>query len=59
MIQTLIVILLVTVAVFFAVRRLVRTLRNKDKGCCGSCEGCPLKGGGECHCVPRLPDIEL
>ena len=53
--QTIIVILIVAAALFFAVRRLVRTLRSKDKdGCsCGcSCEGCPLKGD-KCQRVLR------
>ena len=51
--QTIIVILIVSAALFFAVRRLVRTLRSKDKGGCGgSCEGCPLKGD-KCQRVLR------
>ena len=58
MIQTLIVILLVAAAVFFAVRRLVRTLRGKG-GCPGGCDHCPMKGGDGCHCTPRLPDIKV
>ena len=56
MMQTLIVILIVAAALFFAVRRLVRTLRGKG-GCPGGCQGCPRNGGHECHCgAPRLPD---
>ena len=56
--QTILVILLVAVAVFFAVRRLVRTLRGKS-GCTGGCDHCPMKGGGDCHCPPRLSDIKV
>lgn len=55
--QTILVILLVAVAVFFAVRRLVRTLRDKS-GCPGGCDHCPMKGGGDCHCSHTLPDID-
>ena len=59
MIQTVIVILVVAAAVFFAVRRLVRTLRNKG-GCACGCTECP-HGGGKCHCAdsgPKLPEID-
>ena len=58
MIQTVIVILLVAAAVGYALYRLVRTLRGKG-GCAGGCDGCPMKGGGECHCTPKLPDIKV
>lgn len=58
MTQTIIVILLVTAAAFFAVRRLVRTLRGKG-GCPGGCDHCPMKNGKDCHCTPMLPDIKV
>ena len=45
--QTVLVVLIVAAAGFFAVRRLLHTLRGKS-GCPGGCEHCPLKGGGEC-----------
>lgn len=42
MIQKVIVLLIVAAAVFFAVRRLARTVKKKDCGC--GCSGCPYKG---------------
>ena len=51
--QTIIVILIVAAALFCAVRRLVRTLRGKNKGGCGcGCDGCPMKGD-KCQRVSR------
>lgn len=57
MIQTILVILLVTAALFFAVQRLLRILRGKG-GCPGGCDHCPMKDGGECHCTNTFPDID-
>ena len=57
MTQTIIVGIVVAAALFFAVRRLLRTLKGKG-GCHGGCDGCPLKDGGECHCAHNLPDID-
>ncbi len=51
MTQTVIVILIVSVAVGWAVYRLVRTLRGRG-GCSCGCSGCPAsKDGGTCHCA--------
>ncbi|MBR4773323.1 MAG: FeoB-associated Cys-rich membrane protein [Bacteroidales bacterium] len=47
MTQTIIVILIVAAAVFFAVRRLLRTVKRKDGGCGCGCSGCPYRG--ECN----------
>lgn len=59
MVQTIIALVIVGAAVGFAVRRLMRTLRNK-KGCSCGCSNCPMKKG-ECHCHSEigLPDIHL
>ena len=54
--QTIIVIVTVVAALFFAVRRLVRILKRKE-GC--GCDHCPMKDGKDCHCTPRLPDIKV
>jgi hypothetical protein len=56
--QTVIVILIVVAALFFAVRRLVRILKRKE-GCGCGCDHCPMKDGKDCHCSPRLPDIKV
>lgn len=56
--QTIAVGIVVAAALFFAARRLVRTLRRKD-GCGCGCNNCPMKGGTDCHRTPRLPDIEV
>ena len=39
--QTIIVILIVAAAVFFAVRRVVRLSKGKGGGCGCGCDGCP------------------
>ncbi len=59
MLQTIITLLIVAAAVGFAVRGLVRTLRNK-KGCSCGCSNCPMKNS-ECHCHREidLPEIHL
>lgn len=54
--QTVLVVLIVATALFFTVRRLVRTLRSKG-GCAGGCDHCPMNGGGDCHCSHTLPNI--
>ena len=43
MLQTIIVILIVAVTVFFTVRWIVRSARGKG-GCGCGCKGCPYKG---------------
>ncbi len=60
MTQTVIVILIVAAALFFAVRRLVRTIRGKGTCNCG-CNRCP-HGGNECRCHSagvHLPEVHL
>ena len=59
MIQTVIVLLIVACAVFFAVRWIVRTVKGKG-GCQCSCSGCPYSGDKNCHCnaATHLPDID-
>ncbi|MCR4660150.1 MAG: FeoB-associated Cys-rich membrane protein [Bacteroidales bacterium] len=57
--QTIIVIVIVTVATVLAGWRIVRNLRNKG-GCGCNCSGCPY-GGNKCHCsenTPTLPDVD-
>ncbi|MBP3252967.1 MAG: FeoB-associated Cys-rich membrane protein [Bacteroidales bacterium] len=39
MIQTVVVILIVLIAAFFALRKLFRTVSGKDKGCNCGCNG--------------------
>ena len=56
--QTIIVIVTVVAALFFAVRRLVRILKRKE-GCSCGCDHCPMKDGKDCHCTTRLPDIKV
>ena len=45
MTQTIIVLLIVAATVFFAVRRVVHTVRRKGGGCGCGCSDCPYKGG--------------
>ena len=59
MAQTIIALLIVAVAVGFAIRGLVRTLKHKG-GCSCGCSNCPARGKG-CHCPDstQMPDIRI
>ena len=56
MTQTIIVIGILAVTVFFTVRWTVRQTTGKG----GGCQGCPYSGGKECHCSKEmeLPEID-
>ncbi len=62
MMQKIIVIVILAVTAVLAVRWVVRTVRGKGNCGCGTCDHCPMRGDGTCHCRhddPRLPDIKV
>ena len=60
MTQTIIVIGILAVTVFFTVRWAVRQATGKGSGCNCGCQGCPYSRGKECHCSKemKLPEID-
>ncbi|MCR5064833.1 MAG: hypothetical protein K6A67_03600 [Bacteroidales bacterium] len=52
--QLTIVIAILAVTLFFAVRWFVRIGKGGGGCSCGNCKGCPMKGGKECNCGKKL-----
>lgn len=58
MIQTALVILILTATLFFTARWIVRQLRDKGAGCGCGCSDCPKarqRKAMNCHCGTELP----
>lgn len=60
--QTIIVIVILAITLFFMVRGITRRLRGKGPSCgCSSCSGCPKTGEQQCHCKEKpleLPETK-